>query len=556
MGQVKVYRYGSDPRTPPPPEVMAQVRLAHELRNRLVEITLYHDKARDDALGEHSQVADLEVQLGAAQVVLGNLIETAKRERMQDRRSRPRSETASNLKLSRAEVKELRARLKAARREAAAKSKPRLAVIDAAYRSAVKDTYREYVDKGLYWATHGLVVRHHDVARRRVITDRAAGKPAQMRFHRWDGTGTIAVQLQRQQDKPPRTPQLLASGKGPWREVLQLAPWQEDQRGVSRAQRRKMARTGVARLRVGAQPQHVQVPVVVHRMMPADADVADAQLTITREAGRHRTALSLTAKLPDPPVNTDRPVVLVRPRWASQDGSLVAAEWQASAPLSVPEGLASVVLTEDGLTGSIVVPGSVEGRVHAAEELRGVRDRTLDAMRPQLVAALRKAEEAGTAGADDPKAADVARWRSPARFAALALRWREEGRTTQIALQLERWRKLDRKRWEAETHMRRRALAHRKDTWRRAAAWLAESSSRVDAVKVEVAKLTRRAPIGEPVTTPTEQSERARRQRQLTAPAELVGAIRAACAARGVASGDVLPVSLGTARAPISAAHE
>jgi hypothetical protein len=78
-----------------------------------------------------------------------------------------------------------------------------------------KQLYRRYCqDDDLYWGTYNDVVRNHRTAVQRIRRRRLDGKLATLRHHRFDGTGTITVQLQRSAAMPPRSPQLLSDPAG------------------------------------------------------------------------------------------------------------------------------------------------------------------------------------------------------------------------------------------------------------------------------------------------------------------------------------------------------
>jgi hypothetical protein len=62
-------------------------------------------------------------------------------------------------------------------------------------------------DDDLYWGTYNDVVRNHRTAGQGIRRRRLDGKPAVQRHHRFDGTGTISVQLQRSAAMPPRSSQ-------------------------------------------------------------------------------------------------------------------------------------------------------------------------------------------------------------------------------------------------------------------------------------------------------------------------------------------------------------
>ena len=56
------------------------------------------------------------------------------------------------------------------------------------------ELYRRYCqDNDLYWWPYNDVFRNHKTAVQRIRRQRLEGKPATLRHHRFDGTGTITV---------------------------------------------------------------------------------------------------------------------------------------------------------------------------------------------------------------------------------------------------------------------------------------------------------------------------------------------------------------------------
>ena len=122
-----------------------------------------------------------------------------------------------------------------------------------------KQLYRRYCqDNDLYWATYNDVFRNHKTAVQRIRRQRLQGRPATLRHHRFDGTGTITVQLQRTAAMPPSSPRLLSDPEGRYRNFLVL-PWVDPGRctAMTRAEQRAASRVMV-RMRAGTidgQPQ-------------------------------------------------------------------------------------------------------------------------------------------------------------------------------------------------------------------------------------------------------------------------------------------------------------
>jgi hypothetical protein len=137
--------------------------------------------------------------------------------------------------------------------------------------AAIRATYRTAIDGGLYWATYNEVLGRHRAAVARVKARRKQGYRSDLRFRHFAGVGTIVVQLSRGHDDPPRTPELLASSTGKWRNVARLTPWwpPEVWQRLGRGEQRRLAR-GSFRFRIGsgATAQLVEVPVIIHRPLP------------------------------------------------------------------------------------------------------------------------------------------------------------------------------------------------------------------------------------------------------------------------------------------------
>lgn len=80
-------------------------------------------------------------------------------------------------------------------------------------RADQKALYSKYSELGLYWATFNDVAAHHKSVVQRINKARREGRPARLRHHRFDGTGTLTVQIQRRDAAPVRTPATLADSR-------------------------------------------------------------------------------------------------------------------------------------------------------------------------------------------------------------------------------------------------------------------------------------------------------------------------------------------------------
>lgn len=483
-----------------PEALRQQLWLAHNLREDLVTLQHQHEDAVRAIWSSYPQVGAAEARLTAAETEAAAAAKEVATERSRQRSKRVTGPLADRLRAARAAVKVARQDRRdaiAAVRELAAEQ---LQAASDELRAAKKALYQLYCQDGdLYWCTFNDVRAHHETAARRIQEKRSQGLPAALRHHRYDGTGTVAVQLQRQAADPPRTPITMASAAGKWRNQLAM-PWIDPDiwDEMSRADQAHAGRVTV-RMRCGSvdgAPQWLDLPVQAHRWLPADADITGARLTVTRCGGHYSARLSITAKVPDPMPVTDGPTVAVHLGWLRHPAGTRVATIRSDAPLEVPPRRLQDVLRldRDGLTGVVVLPAVVEARLARVAETQSVRDLARDAIRDKLAAWL---DEHGPAPYRDREisAADVRAWRSPNRFAALALAWRDAPPPggEDIAAIMETWRASDRLGWETCEHGRRRALGYRDDLWRQVAAELAGQAGRIVVDDTGVAALARDA---------------------------------------------------------------
>jgi hypothetical protein len=425
----------------------------------------------------------------------------------------------------------------------------------AALRADQKALYTTYcTERGLYWATFNDVANHHRVAVQRVTRRRREGQPATLRHHRFDGTGTLAVQLQRRTGAPPRTPQVLADPQGRYGYFVVL-PWVDPRQwdAMGSADRRHAGRVTVRMLisNFGGQPQWIDVPVQAHRWLPPTADVSMVRLTVIRTAARLSARLSIAARVePAAPPASDM-AIAVHLGWRhTEDGTRVAS-WRSTQPLAVPATLSSVLVADEGaMTGRIIVPHTVSRRMDRHAVTAAVRDEAVNAIRETLVSWL---TEHGPAPYRDGQlsAEDVRRWRSPARFAALSIAWRDDP-PGDIASVLEAWRRIDRKQWDGQEHGQRRALGHRDDLYRQVAAILSAHAALIVVDDVNIAGIARTSDLNDEMSAAQRQLIDRRRHR--AAPGKLREAITAAAQRDGVRC-EVVSAT-GLSRIHASCGHE
>lgn len=422
---VTVHTMGVHYRWKLPDVVRAQLRLAHDLREDLVTLQLAYEDDVRAIWSSYPMVAAAESELRRAEQTAAAVGEQVAAERVRLRSKKIGAELTTQLAEARADTKAARQ----ARRDAIAQVKDAAAQHlrnrTATLLADQKQLYRRYCqDNDLYWATYNDVFRNHKTAVQRIRRQRLEGKPATLRHHRFDGTGTITVQLQRTAAMPPRSPQILSDPLGRYRNFLVL-PWIDPDHwaAMTRAEQRAAGRV-VVRMRAGiveGQPQWIDIPVQAHRWLPADAEILNARLTVGRVAARLSARLSITARIGSPTAAPGA-AVAVHLGWRETQRGTRVATWRSTHPLDISGPLSNVMITNDGVTGSIVVPRSISARLERHAVTAAARPESFNAVRDKLAAWL---DEHGPLPYRDGHLTgdEVRRWRSPARLAALAIAW-------------------------------------------------------------------------------------------------------------------------------------
>lgn len=521
-GAMTVYRYGCPSWADLDDVGMEQLLLAHDLRNELVAIEHRYQLAVNAVWSLFPAIAETDAQVQAAQKVVNGLRERAAEERRADRTTVPRSGTRRELAEARRSLRAAKAARRKAKELLYPQAKSRLLDVRQARDAARKALYSEYCQRrGLHWATYNDVTQAHDTAVSRVTNQRKQGRPAELRFRRWDGSGTLTVQLQRDAGKPARTFQLLSSGKGPWRNVVRF--WPEERPRPRHQERRRTSQHWEMSFTVGAN-RRVQVPVVLDRMPDEEADITLVRITRRRVAGHHRLSVALTARIPHPEPPTGA-LVCVHIGWRSLGGDLRVAVVTADRSLAAPPRELPICALEHGW--EVRLPAELRHAHERTNRLRSQRDKSLETMRTALAEWLdQHPQPQMTAG-------QVRQWRSPNRFARLAVAWRrqppEDG--AEIAGLMEDWRRQDRHLWEWEANERDQIAARVRDLWAKVAAWLTSQAGLVVVDDTDIIDITR---VPEAGTEDPRQAKLARAQQWIASPGKLRACVRRAAQSRGV----------------------
>lgn len=350
-----------------------------------------------------------------------------------------------------------------------------------------------------------------------------------------------------------------------WRNVILLQPGlsQDEWAALPPCERKR----GEIRIRIGSgESESLEtLHVVMHRPLPDDADIVQAQVTITRVTStRLRAAVTLTCMLPapEPKQKQDGPVIAVHTGWrALPDGAIRVAvitgattpppsgagrvkdaasarrrlgtrragmrdealgrPWAGDVPLTQESGI-----RDHGTWQEIVIPAQVRDTAGRSASLSGGRSIGMNNARKSIAAFLDRfpemKEEVDPHGTLD-------RWRSPFRFrAALAVMTAHAPQAPETQ-ELQEWSVKDThlELWEKYAHQRH-VLGWRKDMYRNIGAWLAGQASVIVTDSWPII-LTRPGAEEED----TAQMEAARSNAVLAAPGELRASVKMAAGQRG-----------------------
>jgi hypothetical protein len=505
------------------PGGLEQLWLAHQMRNMLVEMDHQYEERVIEIWATVPQVAAVQEQVAACATEVEQVLELIKA----DDKSRGKAKADPDL---RARMKTARAALKAAKVDQRAikdltytEIEPKLIVLREWRRLRTKEIRQDFAKQGLYWATYNACIEHHQTSAKNIIRKRKAGEPAAHRFHRWQRDGTLAVQLQRQSTDPARSPEMLASGEGPWRNVVQIKPYVDPQTwaAMTKAERREIMKKGEVVFRVSS-GETISIPIKLSRMLPTGADITGVQVSRRSQAGSHKLSVAVSARVPVTPVRDTGPAVALHIGWRVRpDDSIRVGTIVSTEELVVPSALAGTVVSY-GHWAEVLFPAAWRKEFSRVDEIRSQRDRELDKIKAVLVQYL-------TSGADlheEVTVASVKAWRSQASMAkvVLAVRAKKWDRPLEEVVDpayavleeaLISWYRWDKRQWQLESGSRQRLIRRRQYSYRQVAAWLGKTARIVVIDNIDLGALARIK------SDDDHQIAAARANRFLVAPADL-----------------------------------
>lgn len=525
---VRVFKYGLLPPTEGAEAVREQLRLAHRYLNQLVEIERARRAARR-AIEINAGLATATADVEAAEAAVGQVLAAIAASKAATRSGTAPAELRAALAERRVELAIARAKFREVRK--LLREDPALLDACAEVDRASGDAHKvARAACGVYWGTYLLVEQAHDASAKSIpMWDGAA--PNDPRFVRWDGDGTLGVQVQGGMG-------VSGLGESTLVRVVEAArPYgpkadPNSRRSQKRRHTELWLRIGT---RDGRAPQWAKFPMVMHRPLPDGARIKGVSVTVRRVGPREEWRAHFTIEIPSPAKRVGDTLVAAHFGWRKMgDGSVRVAVYGAEG-----ERPREVFISEEAMRAS-----------SRSDEVRGTRETRFNAA------------IAGFRALRDRAPGDVPGWvieaskgvRSVSRFAPVVRRWAREAdvRVTHedylawtepqadawTLRDLAIWRYHDLHLWTWECDQRQRVLGRRRALYQAVAAEIAKQADVLVVDDFDIRKVA--------VVQEERDIQAARTQRVRVAPAELRRLIRGAVLARGGRVVTVDPAGIST----------
>jgi len=427
-GPTIVYRYGAKKPTTNAEAMLEQLRKAHQYRNKLVELELQRRKLVEDAVKSiESEVRQMADKIEQLELDIDYVARKISSHKQKNRTRTVPTELKEQLKALKAQRRETLRQMREAKKAAYTRPETQEAL------SRIEGKARAEHKKarslcGLYWGTYCHVEQ--------IISQIRKGPPP--KFRRFDGSGVLAVQLQKGED------------------IARLESGEDRRIRIEGYGKRR-----ILWLRIGSDENHnpiwATIPFTYHREIPHNAKIKWVKVKAKRIACQIDWEVLFTLERSSgwkkPDLAQDG-AVAIDIGWRNFDDRIRVAYWVGS----------------DGFEGEIALPSNMVSKaLEQVEHLRSLRDKNFNEIKQQLldaIGALQIPEWLTEA------TKTLHQWRSQGRLASLTIRWRQqrfEGDNDIFNL-LETWRVRDKHLYEWEAHLRMKAIRRRDDYFANVAA--------------------------------------------------------------------------------------
>lgn len=485
--------------------VREQFSRAHKYKNKLIELErLRREQYADLAKAHYPDIEIWERLASETDEEIAAIRAEIKKQNAGTRKRTGTAEQQERVRVLREQRREAMTEIRKLKREAKENEvfTEELARLNAEHHERQK---RERAASGLYWGNYLSV--ESDIPR--------TGPPP--RFHRWDGGGKVCVQIQH-----GLTMEEVFGCKDNRLRIVptDVAAYQPERPSCAH---KRMMRT-MAMMRIGSDergaPVWAEIPILMHRLPPADARVKWAYLVRRPAAGTSENwsfqlVLEREEGWGDPLCAKDGSVD-VRIGWKlTQDGFSVAT-----------------IRGDDGYHGDVILPRVILDKWQHSESLGALRRNGLNQQLEHLQEWLAEQKDKLPDWLRE-QTAHLAQWRSAGKLAWLLQQWREERVTGdgEIVAALEVWNRddLHLKRWEYAE--REKCIEMRNEEYRRLAAHLRRAYRTIRISGWSIAKLLKK-----PEAEDNRNSRGARLYQRIAAPGllrQLIKAKAAACESLG-----------------------
>jgi hypothetical protein len=508
-----------------------ELKLQNDLWNRLVEIEHAHQDTFRALTADDPQVVVLKADEAVLEEKLTALLAQRKLLRAAARKRIPTRELNAEIADVKTQLKEARSLRQGAERAARGRVKDRIEVLNKKWFEDVKQARNA---SGLHWGNYNAICVSYERARAAMLKKRAAHANAQLRFHRFDGSGRITNQIQ----GGMTVEELFADS----RSQVAIEPLQENFHDLKlRSERRRASRSvlTVSVHRRNGVRRTVRFPIFVHRPFPPDAVIKEVVVHRRKLADAVRWTATFLCRFTvraQPPESRD------------PDGDVVAVDlgWRR-----LDSGMRVATVMRNDETRFVTLTERLMEEFERIEALRSERDDLHAAILPEL-----RQINWSTA---PPKLTEIAAWWRalpkplPRHTARLALSWRdcidwtplpsqgspherEQERRRRRLLHWEpqlferadEWRRGDKRLWQREAHWRNQAALQRRELYRIEARKIVAGARVVILEQFDLAKAAR-------LSDDNPLHAAARRNRVIAAVSELRQWIRNQAAKTGVA---------------------
>ena len=517
--RILVYKFGLLPPVEGADLVRDAMAAAHRYRNTLTEI----ERARRDALREAESkvgLCDARLAVESASSAVDAILERVTKVRAVTRKRLVEPALAKELAESRAKLRSAKQdftkKRGALREEGALDAEAQR--INALASELVKAARAIC---GVYWGTYLMVEEAMEAAGKMPLYDGA--KPNDPMFVRWNGEGSIGVQLQGGLPVERLEKHDTRLRVGPAVESVAMRRKRERLGDAAKPRGEAPVRFKSLHVRVGSaddrSPIWAVFPMVMHRAIPEGSVIKRASVHLRMIGPREEWTASITVQIADnaPRESCGTGVVAVDLGWRMMNDRLRVAYWGGRG-LGSGHELALDTRTIEGL--------------RKASAIQAVRSRNLDTILALLVPWLRAARDGGTLPSWAKRDVDTMHgWKSQERLQRFVRHWaknRWEGDEAHYEA-AEAWRYQDFHLWQYERGQAVGSLRNRREIYRVFAAKLARTYGVLAIEDFDLSSVARNPVAGEADSS----NENARSNRHLAATSELRGALVSAFAARG-----------------------